>query len=144
MRKTKHEPSDNNRTLLVLGAGASIGAAKYPIESSLREAMAKMPSGDNFFHDLFFQGKMDTHGKRYLNVLGLMTEGVNHLIVRAWGLTNNMEHFDPDEWKQINIEDVFTFLDIGATMYPRGSDYQRAFRTCKRELEAFITSLLSL
>jgi hypothetical protein len=29
-----------NSTLLVLGAGASIGAAKYPIESSLREAMA--------------------------------------------------------------------------------------------------------
>jgi hypothetical protein len=26
-------------TLLVLGAGASIGAVKYPIESSLREAM---------------------------------------------------------------------------------------------------------
>jgi hypothetical protein len=46
-------------TLLVLGAGASIGAAKYPIESSLREAMAKMPSGPNFFHDPFVQGRMD-------------------------------------------------------------------------------------
>jgi len=143
MRKTKHR-SSGNRTLLVLGAGASIGAAKYPIESSLREAMAKMPSSENFFHDLFFQGKTDTHGKGYLNVLGLTSEGVNYLIVRAWALKNNLKHFDPDEWRQINIEEVFTFLDIGERMYPQGTRYQRGFRTCKRELEAFITSFLSV
>jgi len=139
----KDKPLDN-RTLLVLGAGASIGAAKYPIESSLREAMAKMPSGDNFFHDLFFQGKTDTHGKRYLNVLGLTNEGVNNLIVRAWALKNNLEHFDPDEWRQINIEEVFTFLDIGERMYPKGTRYQRGFRACRSELKAFITSFLSV
>ena len=143
MRRTKQNPSDN-RTLVVLGAGASIGAAKYPIESSLREAMAKMPSGDNFFHDLFFQGKTDTHDKRYLNVLGLTSKGVNDLIVRAWALKNNMQHFDPDEWKQINIEEVFTFLDIGERMYPQGTYYHRGFRSCKQELEAFITSFLSV
>lgn len=143
MSKTKNKPA-KDRTLLVLGAGASIGAAKYPIESSLREAMAKMPSGENFFHDLFFQGKTDTHGERYLNVLGLTSEGVNDLIVRAWGLTNNLKHFDPDEWKQLNIEEVFTFLDIGDRMYPLGTHYQRGFRACKRELKAFITSFLSI
>jgi len=86
-------------TLLVLGAGASIGAAKYPIESSLREAMAKMPSGPNFFHDLFFQGRMDTHDARYVNSLGLMDEGLNDLIVRAWALDNNRQMFDPNEWR---------------------------------------------
>jgi len=42
-----------NPTILVLGAGTSIGAAKYPIESSLRQAMAKMPSGPNFFTTCF-------------------------------------------------------------------------------------------
>jgi hypothetical protein len=143
MSKTKNEPV-KDRTLLVLGAGVSIGAAKYPIESSLREAMAKMPSGENFFYDLFFQGKTNTHSKRYLNVLGLTSEGVNNLIVRAWALTNNLKHFDPDEWKQLNIEEVFTFFDIGDMMYPRGTQYQRSFRACKSELKAFVTTFLSV
>ena len=129
---------------MVLGAGASIAAAKYPIENSMRESMAKMPSGDNFFYDLFFQGKTDTHDEEYLNVLGLTSQGVNDFIVRAWALKNNLNQFDPAEWKQLNVEDVFTFLDIGARMYPQGTQYQRGSRACKRELQAFITSFLSI
>lgn len=134
----------SNGTMLILGAGASIGAAKFPIESSLREAMAKMPSRDNFFYDLFFQGKTDTHDKRFLNVLGLTCEGLNDLIVRAWGLDKNLSHFDPEEWKQINIEEVFTFLHIGSRMYPRNSRYQKGFEICRSSLTSFITSLLSV
>jgi len=103
-----------------------------------------MPSGENFFHDMFFQGKTHTHANRYLNVLGLTSEGVNDLIVRAWAMKNNMEHFDPDEWRQINIEEVFTFLDIGEGMYPQGTQYQRAFRICRRELQEFVTSFLAM
>jgi hypothetical protein len=144
MRKTKHELSDNNRTLLVLGAGASIGAAKYPIESSYRQRISKMPSGNNFFHDLFFLGKTDTHGAEYVNSLGLTMEGVNDLIVRAWALKNNTKHFDPEEWRQINLEEVFTFLDIGERMYPRGTGYQRGFKEFKLQLEEFITMFLSV
>lgn len=129
-------------TLLILGAGASIGAAKYPIESSLRQAMAKMPSGPNFFYDLFFQGHTHTHDARYLNVLGLTCEGLNDLIVRAWALDRNRQGFDANEWKQINVEEVFTFLDIGEKMYPHGSYYQKGFRACKKNLTDFITSYL--
>ena len=143
MRQTsapsKRNMMTDDSTLLVLGAGASIGASKYPIESSLRQATAKMPSGENFFYDLFYQGKMDTHGERYVNSLGLTCEGVNDLIVRAWGLAKNLKGFDPEDWRQINIEEVFTFLDIGEKMYPRGTHYQRGFRICKRELTAFVT-----
>ncbi len=131
--------NNDDSTLLVLGAGASIGASKYPIESSVRQAMAKMPSGANFFYDLFYQGRMDTHGERYVNSLGLTCEGVNDLIVRAWGLEKNLSGFDPEEWRQINIEDVFTFLDIGEKMYPRRTSYHRGFRNCKRELSSFVT-----
>jgi hypothetical protein len=126
-------------TLIVLGAGASIGAAKFPIESSLRQATAKMPSGENFFYDLFHQGKMDTHGERYVNSLGLTCEGLNDLIVRAWSLKKNQSGFDPEEWRQLNIEDVFTFLDIGKKMYPRGTSYQKGFDNCRKELASFIT-----
>lgn len=143
MGKAKKEPPQN-RTLLVLGAGASIGAAKYPIESSWRQAIADMPSGDNFFYDVFFHGKSDAHANRYLNVLGLTFEGVNDLIVRAWGMKNNLRHFDPDEWRQLNIEEVFTFLDIGERMYARGTQYQRAFKTCRDELQEFVTSFLAI
>jgi len=90
-----------------------------------------MPSGDNFFYDLFFQGKTDTHDKRLLNVLGLTHEGLNDLIVRAWGLDKNLSHFDPEEWKQVNIEEVFTFLDIGSRMYPPNTRYQKGFEICR-------------
>lgn len=143
MSKTKDKPT-NNRTMLVLGAGASIGAAKYPIEGSHRERMAKMPSGKNFFHDLFFLARTHTQPEKYLNILGITSKGVNDFIVRAWGMESNLKHFDPDEWKQLNIEEVFTFLDIGERMYPQGTHYHRGFRVCKRELEAFITGYLSI
>ena len=139
----KKEASANSN-LLVLGAGASIGAAKYPIESSLRQAMAKMPSGPNFFHDLFFQGRMDTHDERYVNSLGLMYEGLNDLIVRAWALDKNRQMFDPKEWKQLNIEEVFTFLDIGEKMYPQGSQYRKGFQNCRKCLTQFITTSLAI
>ena len=52
--------------------------------------------------------------------------------------------FDPNEWKQINIEEVFTFLDIGERMYPKGSRYQKGFRICRRCLEQFITTSLTV
>ena len=103
-----------------------------------------MPSGPNFFHDLFFQGRMDTHDARYVNSLGLMDEGLNDLIVRAWALDNNRQMFDPNEWRQINIEEVFTFLDIGEKMYPKGSRYQKGFQICRRGLEQFITTSLAV
>jgi hypothetical protein len=131
-------------TLLILGAGASIGAARFPIENSWHETLAKtrMPSGDNFFHDLFFQGETKTRSKKFLNVLGLFHEGLNDLIVTAWGLEKNLTHFDPEEWRQINIEEVFTFLDIGSRMYPRGTGYQKAFDVGRSSLVSFITTLL--
>src|SRR5258708_25441774 len=125
-------------TLLVLGAGASIGAAKYPIESSVRQAMAKMPSDENFFYDLFHQGKMDSHDERYVNSLDLTCEGVNDLIVRPPRLEKNRSSFEPEEWRQVNIEDVFTFLDIGVRMYPSGSSYQKGVRSRKRNLASFV------
>jgi hypothetical protein len=74
-----------NRTLPVLGAGASIGASLYPKLNSVRESMAHMPSGDNFFYDIFTQPANDRHGDRHINFLGLTYEGLNKLIVRGWG-----------------------------------------------------------
>lgn len=136
------QTGSNNSALLILGAGASIGAAKYPIESSWRGSFSAMPSGENFFYDLFLQGKNRAHGTRHVNMLGLTNEGLNNLIIRGWALDKNIERFDPDEWKQLNIEEVFTFLDIGSGMYPRGTEYYRAFREFKESLTAFITSVL--
>jgi len=145
MNKQSDKPS-NKGTMLILGAGASIGAAKFPIENDWRERMAKtkMPSGDNFFYDLFFLGKTDRQDKGCLNVLGLSDEGLNDLIVRGWGLDNNLSHFDPDEWRQINIEEVFTFLDIGSRMHPRGTQHQKAFQICRSSLTSWVMSWLSI
>ena len=143
MSKQPTKPS-RDRVLLVLGAGASIGASKYPIQSSMQEAMAKMPSGENFFRDLFWQGKTQAHGPRHLNSLSVLCPGLNDTIVRVWGLDKELEGWEPEQWTGINIEDVFTFFDIGSSMYARGTDYQRGFRANTRALESFITSTLAV
>ena len=75
-------------------------------------------------------------------MLGPMYEGLNELIVRAWGLDHNLRALDQDEWRRVGIEEVFTFLDIGEQMYNVGTSYHRAFSACKRDLEHFITLLL--
>ena len=143
MNNEKNESSANS-TMLILGAGASIGAAMYPIENSWRESMAKMPSGDNFFHDMFFRKKLSKRDSSPLNLMGVMYEGLNDLITTAWGLDKDIANFEPEEWKRINIEDVFTFLDIGSRMYAPGTRYQKGFAACRSSLISFITTALSI
>ena len=130
--------------MLVLGAGASMGAAMYPIENSWRESMAKMPSGENFFYDMFFRKKVADRNKSTLNLMGAMFEGLNDLVSTAWGLNKDIANFEPEEWKRINVEEVFTFLDIGSRMYDPGTGYQKAFLTCRSSLISFITTVLSI
>ena len=129
-------------TLVVLGAGASIGAKRYPIESSVRETFKRMPSSRNFFYDLFRNNPKPGQMRRDLNMLGLMYEGTNSLISRAWGLTKQKRGFDPEEWRGINVEDVFSFVDIGAKMYSRGTIYQRGFERSRAALIDFIVMML--
>ncbi len=126
-------------TLIVLGAGASIGAKRYPIESSWRERFSRLPPSRGFFYELFREGTRGTRTDRFLNMLGLMYEGTNSLITRAWAMAKNQERFDPEEWKNVDIEEVLTFLDVGSRMYYPGTSYHRAFAIARRALIEFIT-----
>jgi hypothetical protein len=103
-----------------------------------------MPSGRHFFHDLFFLAKTETQEADYVNSLGLTIPGINDLIVRAWGMKRNRKHFATAEWNRVNIEDVFTFLHIGERMHPRGTHYQRGFAIARRELQEFVTMMLTI
>lgn len=132
------------RKMIVLGAGASIGGCLFPKQSSLLESIGHLPSAQNFFYDLFRVKATQRSRERYINMLGLSYGGVNKLIVRAFGLDNNLEGFDPSEWKGVNIEDVFTFLDIGEKTYNPGTDYYKAFSRSKEFLEDFIFLMLSM
>lgn len=131
-----------NTTMIVLGAGASIGAKRYPIESSALESVSKMPSSQHFFYDLFHQSETDWSSDRYVNVLGLTYEGVNELLVRAWGLKKNIGSFNEQEWRNINVEDIFTFLDVGEKMFNKRTGYYLAFSKSKEYLEDFIGLML--
>jgi NAD-dependent SIR2 family protein deacetylase len=131
------------RALVVLGAGASIGAQRYQIESSVRASMHRMPSGPNFFYDIF-RLENARRGRRFLNFLGLTYTGTNDFLVRAWGLTSELQGFDPEQWRGLNIEEVFTFLDTGEQMYRRGTDYRKAFTLMKDYLQDFISVMLSM
>ncbi|MGA2774930.1 MAG: hypothetical protein ABSE81_02575 [Candidatus Omnitrophota bacterium] len=130
--------------MLVLGNGATMGAKRYPIEDSWRESLSKMPSAKNFFYDLFLQKKTDVHSERLINSLGMTYEGTNNFLVYGWGLKNNIESFEPKEWENINIEEVFTFLDVGEKMLRKGDRYGSVFSKAKKSLIDFITLMLTI
>lgn len=130
--------------MIVIGAGASIGGSLYPKFSSFLESISDMPSAQNFFYELFRIKPTARSRKRYLNMLGATFGGVNDLIVRAFGLDNNVSAFDPDEWKGVNVEDVFTFLNVGERTYNPGTDYYKAFSKAQEFLENFIWLMLGM
>lgn len=132
----------NGRKIIVLGAGASIGSKRYPIQSSLDQVRDTMPSADNFFYDLFKMNKTDKRSAGYLNILGLTYEGLNDLITRAWNI--NKDGFDAEEWKGVNIEEVMTFFEAGAKMNPTGSNEQKMFKKAQDYLLDFMYPLLPL
>src|SRR3989338_8378285 len=141
----------DDSTMIVLGAGASMGATLHPLIGNWRQShwkwrksISTLPSARNFFYDLFKQRKTVNNSARFINYLGLMYEGVNDFIVRAWGLSNNSDRFDVEEWKNLNIEDLYTYLDTGEKMYLKGTDYQIAFQKAKGYLEDFIVTILSV
>jgi len=127
--------------MYVLGAGASIGAKRIPENVGLGSSL-KMPSTKNFFADIFYQAETDHSSERYLNYLGLTYEGVNDFLVRAWGMKRNVDGFDIRDWQNINIEDVFTFLDVGEKMFNKGTNYYQAFQKSKVYLEHFIVDMI--
>jgi len=132
----------NNRieTIYVLGAGASIGAKRIPEDHWTRGL--KMPSASNFFADIFYLPETKHRDETYVNALGLTYENVNDLLVRAWGMKRNTEDFDIRDWQNINIEDVFTFLDVGERMLRKGTNFYTAFQKSKDYLEDFIALMI--
>lgn len=130
------------RKIIVLGAGASIGSKRYPINSSLEQMRDTMPSADNFFYDLFKLNKTDDRPAGSLNFLGLTSEGLNDLITRAWNINN--DGFDPEEWKGVNIEDVMTFFEVGSKMYPDDSPEQEVFSKAQELLLSFMYPFLPM
>lgn len=130
--------------LIVLGAGASIGGSLYPKHGSWQEALSRMPSAENFFYDVFHYARTPAREERWTNSLGLMAEGLHDFIVDVWGLDMSDDGFDPDAWKGVNVEDVFTFLDIGARTYNRGTEYHEAFSGLVEDLEHFICLMVGV
>ncbi len=128
--------------IIVLGAGASIGAKRFPIKNSLSLMVNRMPSANNFFYDLHKTNKTDNRPAGSLDFLGLTYEGLYNLIARAWNI--NAENYDPEEWRGVNIEEVMTFLEVGAKMYPPNSGYQRTFKKAQEYLLSYLYPLIPM
>lgn len=129
------------RTLYVLGAGASIGAKKYPIQNSLEEIHYKLPSAENFFYDLF---KLNTKDKDrdFLNFLAVMYPGLHDFLLQSWGFKKD-EQYDDEKWKHVNIEEVLTFFDVGSKMAPKNSKERLIFSKAKDHLIDFLSLILT-
>jgi hypothetical protein len=132
--------TNNGDTIYVLGAGASMGAKRIPGDHWTQGL--KMPSASNFFADIFYLPETEHRDETYVNALGLTYENVNDFLVRAWGMKRNTRGFDIKDWQSVNIEDVFTFLDVGERMFKKGTNYHMAFQKSKDYLEDFISIII--
>jgi hypothetical protein len=101
-----------------------------------------MPSADNFFYDLFKMNKTDKRPAGSLNFLGLTYENLNDLIVRAWHIDD--KSYNPEEWKGVNIEEVMTFFEAGANMFPDKSNEQQMFKKAQKYLLDFLYPLMPM
>lgn len=132
------------RKIIILGAGASIGSKRYPIQSSLDQIRDTMPSAENFFYDLFKLNKTENKPASFLNFLGLTYEGLNEVIIRAWNINNSNNVFDPEGWKGVNIEEVMTFFEVGSKMYDVGSKEQKMYAQAQTALLSFMYPFIPL
>jgi hypothetical protein len=123
---------DRNR-MFVLGNGASIGAKRYPAPDKFHKII---PTADNFFRDLLVQGK-NKRRSDFLHLLPFIHELLNDLIIRAWRIDPETQHFK-ETWAGINIEEVFSFFDVGEQMYSSNSYYRKIFHQAKDDLIKFI------
>ena len=128
-----------NNTIYVLGNGASMGSKREPKHFLSRY---KMPSSKNFFLDTFYTPKTKRAPEHYLNMLGMTYEGTSDFLIRAWGIKRKLKGLDVEDWENINIEDVVTFLDVGEKMFSRGSNYYHAFQKSKSYLVKFIVLMI--
>lgn len=100
-----------------------------------------MPSSQHFFHDIFHYEYKDPDKEMFINMLGLTFEFTHDFVVRAWGGDKN---FSINEWKNVDVEEVFTFLDVGERMFNKGTNYHLAFAKAKEYLEKFIIIALGM
>lgn len=101
-----------------------------------------MPSAENFFFDLFQTNKTENRPAGSLNFLGLTFEGLHDLITRAWDI--NHDGYNPEEWKGVNIEEVMTFFETSAKMFPIRSEERKVFQMAQKYLLSFIYPLIPL
>lgn len=127
--------------MYILGAGASIGAYRLPkYEDSFHDK--RMLSGENFFYDLHYSEKEFPSGFHFINLLGAMYEGLDRLLHQTYKINSQISFFDEKPWKGLNIESVFTHLDIGTKMYARGTAYRNVFVLAKESLIRYVTLAL--
>ena len=122
--------------MYILGAGASIGAKRVP--QNPNNLKSRMPSCLNFFYDCGLFDKPKDPDSDFLNLIPFIWEGLNQIIERSWRLNSNIQTFEKHEWKGVNIEDVFTFLDTGEKLYQKNNKIYKAFKSAKKSLIEYI------
>lgn len=112
--------------IVVLGAGASIGAKRvHNTNPNYWLTVFKMPGAKAFFTDLAkIPYKKPNH--KYISTFPFLYERSYEFTRVAWQIQNTF--FDPNEWKNVNIEDLLTFVDIGSKLHTKNSAYHKMFR----------------
>lgn len=122
----------------VLGAGASYGENLQPINRGLPASRATPPITTGFFsNDLLAKlgYKPETLEKEFPNLLNW---------IRFMHLGNRQEPFGEGEWKSINIEDVFTWLEIRREFESLESSPGAKLLMWRAELISYIFRIIGL
>lgn len=123
-------------TVYILGAGASMASdriPKHPVYNQLR-----MPSGSMFFRDVFYQGATESHSERFLDSLGLTYEGTHKFLAHLFGLPEYYKD-GSKKWNSLNIEDVFSVIDVAESSAPSRSEEQKILSNVRNSLIDYIT-----
>lgn len=98
----------------------------------------RMPSGSKFFRDVFYQGSTEDHSERFVDSLGLTYEGVHKFIAHLFGLPEYYKD-GSKKWNSLNIEDLFSVIDVAESSAPARSEEFKILNTVKECLVNFIS-----
>lgn len=123
--------SDRNKTVFILGAGASYGDTLVDFDDD-KETDCHIPLTNQFFRPKFLGGEIEALKREYSELLEYVRANWNN----NWG-------FGSGSWEHLNLEDVFTSLAIENEFAPSDTDEKARTQLLLNNLKRYIRRVIA-
>jgi hypothetical protein len=120
----------NDRTVFILGAGASYGDTLVGLFDD-KETACRIPLTNQFFQSEYLEGEIEDIKRDYQDLLSYIKDG--------W---HNQWPLGTERWRSLNLEDVFTSLAIENEFAPSGTDEKAKTQLRLNSLKKYIRKLI--